>query len=102
MTDRLHVTSAGLLAEQILSANLNNPFTDRLVVNYNQQQVDVLVDVTSKLTLRGGHRFVWGDAIDRAPSLSGTDFERGEIRRQGRAGRLQSAFQPEIQCQCGF
>jgi hypothetical protein len=87
MTDRLHVTSAGLLAEQILSANLNNPFTDRLVVNYNQQQVDVLVDVTSKLTLRGGHRFVWGDAIDRAPSLSGTDFERGEIRRQvGLAG----------------
>jgi hypothetical protein len=40
------------------------------VVNYNQQQTDVLFDLTSKLTLRGGYRYVWGDATVLAGQLS--------------------------------
>src|SRR5580692_6216451 len=30
-----------------------------LATNYNQEQIDVLFDATSKLLLRGGYRFVW-------------------------------------------
>src|SRR5579885_1197885 len=93
-TDRLHSAGIGQLAEQFLlpnSASLSQvaPLSSRLVMNYNQQQVDVLVDVTSRLTLRGGHRYVWGDGQDLAPVLSPNagGLESGELRRQvGLAG----------------
>ncbi len=39
------------------------------MVNYNQQQVEAILDVTSKITLRGGYRYVWGDATVRAGQL---------------------------------
>ncbi|HEV8041406.1 MAG TPA: hypothetical protein VGP62_21205, partial [Bryobacteraceae bacterium] len=33
-----------------------------LASNYSQEAIDVFFDATSKLTLRGGYRYVWGDA----------------------------------------
>ena len=60
-------------------------FTDRfhdaarLEVNYSQVQSDAFFDVTGKLTLRGGHRYAWGDAGIRAPTLPGP--ASGELRR---------------------
>lgn len=94
MTDRLHNASFGLLTETLLLAPNGSrtlaPFglNDRLVLNYNQQQVDVLFDLTSKITLRGGHRYVWGDATVRAGQLSSIGpLESGEVNRQvGLAG----------------
>ncbi len=87
-TDRLHNASIGLLAEQLQLANLGtqpatSPLSSRLVMNYNQQQVDVLFDVTNRLTLRGGHRYVWGDGQNLAPVLSPDPaaLESGELRR---------------------
>jgi hypothetical protein len=92
-TDRLHNATLGVLAEQLLAAGTSGPpvtsiLNDRLVWNYNQQQVDVLFDLSSRLTLRGGHRFVWGDSTVRAGQLSQTgNFDSGELRRQvGLAG----------------
>ena len=35
-----------------------------LVNNYNQQETDVFYDAPWHLTLRGGYRYVWGDAND--------------------------------------
>ena len=69
-----HDAGFGMLNEQILVTPGNGPaFLDllntRQVVNYNQQQVEALVDVTNKVTLRGGYRFVWGDATVRAGQL---------------------------------
>jgi hypothetical protein len=60
----------------------------RLVWNYNQQQVDVLYDVLSKLTLRGGYRYVWGDSSVPAPFLTEAGpTENVELRQQvGLAG----------------
>jgi hypothetical protein len=49
---------------------LDTPPNYTQVVNYNQQQTDVLFDLTSKLTLRGGYRRVWGDATVLAGQLS--------------------------------
>ncbi len=67
MTDRLHNAGSALLAEQLLAGNTTLSLDQvtasrRLVVNYNQQQADVIVDLSRILMLRGGHRYVWGDA----------------------------------------
>lgn len=94
MTDRMHNAGFGALTETLLlSANSSRalaPFgaNDRLVLNYNQQQVDVILDVTSRITLRGGHRYVWGDATARAGQLSAIgELESSELKRQvGLAG----------------
>lgn len=62
LTDRLHTNSS--------AAAFQNPATtagllaSSLVTNYNQEQVDFLYDVTAKLNLRGGYRYVWGNAND--------------------------------------
>ena len=38
---------------------------DRLVWNQSQQQLDVMVEASRWLTLRGGHRYTWGDGSSR-------------------------------------
>ena len=93
MTDRLHNSASSFLTEQLLlsgGAGTQTPlplgFANLLVMNYNQQQVDAFYDVTKKITLRGGHRYVWGDSIVPPSSLTPAG-ERGEERRQvGLAG----------------
>ena len=43
--------------------------------------MNVFYDLTSKLTLRGGHRYVWGDAEMRASDLSQTGpQESGQLK----------------------
>ena len=39
--------------------------------NYNHVEFDALFDVTSKLTLRGGYRYVWGDSSSFVLPVSG-------------------------------
>jgi hypothetical protein len=90
-TDRLHTAGAGVLTNEILqpaSAAVVIPGNDRVVLNYNQQQLDALFDITSRLTLRGGWRYVWGDAKVPASTLSPTPgLESAQLRRQvGLAG----------------
>ncbi|MCP5113331.1 MAG: hypothetical protein GY953_21065, partial [bacterium] len=75
MTDRLHNASSALLVERAFFASGNTEVTeifadDRLVMNYNRQQVDVFFDITSKVTIRGGHRYEWGDSSVRAATLN--------------------------------
>ena len=45
--------------------------TSALRNTYNQVEFDVLFDVTSKLTLRGGYRYVWGDSSSFVLPVSG-------------------------------
>jgi len=89
-TDRLHNASFAGLTQNLIAppvAPLISDFTDRLVMNFNQQQIDVLCDVTSKITARGGYRYVWGDGLTRGGLISGLDTETGTVRRQvGLAG----------------
>ena len=90
-TDRLHNAADALLTETLLQGQ--NPLsltqlasTDHLVLNYNQEEVDVLYDVTSHLTLRGGYRYVWGNSEDSAV-LSDLALEPGTLKRNvGLAG----------------
>ena len=92
-TDRLHNASSLLLVQQLFfatgPAETARIFTpDRLAMNYSRQQADLFVDLTPKITLRGGHRYEWGDARLRSPSLAGTaNPETGELKRHvGLAG----------------
>jgi hypothetical protein len=90
VTDRLHNASFASLAQNVVAPPLTlqiADFTDRLVWNYSQQQIDVLYDVTSKITARGGYRYVWGDGLTRGSFISGAPTESGVVRRQvGLAG----------------
>jgi hypothetical protein len=90
MTDRLHNASSELLNQQILTpaaAALLTDFTDRLVMNYNREQVDVLYDLTSRITLRGGYRYEWGDGLTDGMLISGLPTETGQLKRNvGLAG----------------
>ncbi len=92
MTDRMH-TAASLLSlvdQRVPGGAVSQGATglERLELNYNRQEFNVLFDVTSRVTLRGGHRYVWGDALTRAPGLSQTGWQRtGEMQMQvGLAG----------------
>jgi hypothetical protein len=87
MTNRMHTSAAGLVTDMILqpaSAALTTPATlsSLLVLNYNQEQTDVLVEVTHKLTLRGGYRDVWGDAQTGDSLVAGPGQESSELRQQ--------------------
>ena len=74
-TNRYNATGDGALTEQSLFTPgsslpaLVSALSTPQVVNTNQQQLDGILDVTSKITVRGGWRHVWGDATVRAGSL---------------------------------
>jgi hypothetical protein len=85
MTDRYHDASFGMLtiAPTIATGGAISSLNPLQIVNYNQEQLDVLYDLTSKLTVRGGYRYIWGDATTPAtPFLNppGT-LESGQLKR---------------------
>jgi hypothetical protein len=63
-------------------------FNSLLRNEYNQADVDLIVDATRQLTVRGGYRYVWGDAtniVTPAAGLQGT--ENADLRRHvGKGG----------------
>ncbi len=86
-TNRLHSAGSGILIDRMLFTGAP-PTTEtvnaaeRLEVSYNQQQVNFLFDVTRRLTLRAGHRYVWGDAeVPAAFILGGEGQETAKLRR---------------------
>ena len=85
-TDRYHVSSGSTLA-QILNTSpetlLEDVSFNSLIFNYSQHQVDVAYDVTPQATLRGGHRYVWGDARVPPATLMYSPEPRseGEVKR---------------------
>ena len=85
MTDRFHNASDALLVENLLlsGGQLTDQqlLNDRMVLNTNRNEVDAYYDVTSKLTVRGGYRFEWGDSDVRAPILTGLGMESANLRR---------------------
>src|SRR5262249_26836170 len=59
LTDRMHNAGSSRANQLLTPASVPQPQSEaqsaRLVSNYNQEQVDLSLDVTSKLTLRGGY-----------------------------------------------
>ncbi len=66
MTDRLHDAGSAASLDTLLASGSSLPLSSliasTLVSNYSQESLDVFYDASSKLTLRGGYRYVWGDA----------------------------------------
>ncbi|MFN7922602.1 MAG: hypothetical protein U0Q16_21035 [Bryobacteraceae bacterium] len=84
MTDRFHNATSFRAQEQIVllaGGNLTAArlFDDRMVVNYNRQQMEAIYDITKRITIRGGHRYLWGDARTRSPQLSPSPFGQGKF-----------------------
>lgn len=86
LTDRLHV-SGGASTNQVLTGQDDSTqkaalLSSSLATNYNQQEIDLFYDPTSKLMLRGGYRYVWGDANDAIlPAAGLAGAERGGLSR---------------------
>jgi hypothetical protein len=91
MTDSFHNAAGALLTENLLVSGV--PLTDsqlandRLVLNYNQEEVDAYYDLTKSLTLRGGYRYEWGNTDVLAPILTELPSEAANLSRNvGLAG----------------
>jgi hypothetical protein len=71
------------------TTNLTTAFTYGQKVNYDQSQYDVIYDLGSKITLRGGVRWVTGDATVLAGQLSQTgNLVSGKLDRTVGLGGL--------------
>jgi hypothetical protein len=87
-TDRFHDAAYAAIAQYLLTAaGTTTPTSalqpDRQAVNYNQTQTDLFFDVSPQITLRGGYRYVWGDATGLSPLLSQSGlFESGKLNQQ--------------------
>ena len=73
-TNRYHDAGFGLLTEQILLTPSSGPailqaLNTRQVVNDSREQVEAIYDVTSKVAVRGGYRYEWGEATVRGGQL---------------------------------
>ena len=85
LTDRMHdagnssslqTTGSGTAATALLLAS-------SLASNYNQTETNLYFEVTDHLTVRGGYRYVWGDASDAVLPQAGelTGSEQAKLRQ---------------------
>jgi hypothetical protein len=86
MTDRLHDDGSAntnqVLSSLGTSAQMLALLSSSLVTNYNQEEVDLFYDPTSKLVFHGGYRYVWGNANDAIlPTAELVGAEQGTLRR---------------------
>lgn len=79
-TDRYHTAGALAISDLITPSRSTPSVRDRLEFTYNREQTEALVDVTSKLTLRGGHRFTWGTALLRSPLVTPVSAPNPEMK----------------------
>lgn len=92
LTDRMHnagsATSNDVFTNSSSSQQIAAALTSSLVNNYNQAEVDVFYDVTSKLMLRAGYRYVWGEESDAVlPAAGLVSSDQARLRRNvGLAG----------------
>ncbi len=92
LTDRLH--NAGSANTQVSLAPGGTPgqaalLASSLATDYNQEEVNILFDATRKLTLRGGYRYVWGDASSAVlPAAGLSSATQGKLRRHTGLGAV--------------
>ncbi len=106
-TDRFHISGSSVLAQNFNTTpptNVQLQVLDDVVMNYNQHQVEALLDLGSFLTLRGGERYVWGDAEAPNPLISRTSgpVQLGEVRRQVALAGASLRFSPKLDLSLDF
>jgi hypothetical protein len=91
MTDRFTQVGGGDLKMALYTGNAKVDVVKSLAstmhYNYNRWQVEALVEVNRRLTIRGGHRTEFGDALLRGAQLNQFKTEEASLKRQvGMAG----------------
>jgi hypothetical protein len=87
MTDRMHNSASSpqvqtVLAAQTPSQQFASLLSASLATNYNQAEGMLFFEATSRLTLRAGYRYVWGDANDvTLPPEGLASADRVHLRR---------------------
>jgi hypothetical protein len=88
--DRFHDASVGVFAQSLFRTLAGNPapiasstttLNPYQKVNYQLQQTDIFYDVTPRLTLRGGFKYLWGDTTVTGGVLSFTPLQNGNLQR---------------------
>jgi hypothetical protein len=84
LTDRLDHTGSSnqLLATTGPANQYTSLLLSTLGSSYSQNEMNVIVDVTPKVVLRGGYRYVWGDASQAIlPPAGLASVDHGTLRR---------------------
>ena len=86
LTDRLHTSSSAASTQALVPLGISGQtsalLSSSLATNYSQEEINLFFDVTSRLTLRGGYRYVWGDANDATlPPAGLASADSGKLRR---------------------
>jgi hypothetical protein len=97
LTDRLHNAGSAFSNETLANATVSEQMAallaSTLLTNYNQEEIDVFFDVLPKLTLRGGYRYVWGEADDAILPPEGlASSDEAKLRRNVGLGAV--TFRP--------
>lgn len=84
-TDRMHTTGSSAGQETLATAGglvpMASLLSSTLVSNINQVEMNVIYDLARRITLRGGYRYVWGNASDGTLPIAGlAGLEQGRIR----------------------
>ena len=86
-TDRMHTSGAGsgvdtLTTSPTSQVPIASLLASTLVSNSNEAGMQAFLDVTKKITLRGGYKYNWGNASDVIlPIAELAGYETGKIRR---------------------
>ena len=87
LTDRLHDAGSSQSVQTIASVSGTQQtalsLASSLASDYNQMETNVFFEAAPHLTLRGGYRYVWGDASDAVLPQGGelTGSEQARLRR---------------------
>jgi hypothetical protein len=97
LTDRLHDAGSAASTQSLLGTfgtiPLDSLLATTLASNYSQEAIDAFFDVSSKLTVRGGYRYVWGDArYAFLPPEGLASSDKEELRRNVGVGSV--TFRP--------
>ena len=86
LTDRMHTAGSSAGQQNLTTAAgvvpMPSLLSSTLVDNSNTAEMNIFVDVAHSLTLRGGYRYVWGNANNVILPIAGlVGYEQGKIRR---------------------
>ncbi len=87
LTDRMQSNGSSVSQQNLQTSAagvspIDSLLNSGLSTNYNEAGIVLMFDLTPKITLRGGYRYVWGDASDVILPLSGlAGLDQGTIRR---------------------
>ncbi len=107
--DRFHISSSAFLSETLAgvtglqgstappTVELRESAFGILTSDYNRHQVEAIVDVHPRVTLRGGHRLEWAEIVVPPRILSASSAaERGRQRRQVGLGGVEIRARKEL------